>query len=132
MALTRYNYTLNRLAEQVIRLFNGMRPSAEEKLEKREVVKQIRVIASELTRARWYEMRTTNEVNHLGQLYQGVFDAVPVLKDDLTGENYIFLPVTEEDMPNGDGIQSTVPPDGHQEELGATHVSPWRPKQPGQ
>ena len=109
MVATRYNYTLNGLAEQVIRLFNNMRPTSEEKLEKREVVKQVRVIASELTRARWYEMRSTAEVHHLGQLYQGVFDAIPVLKDDNTGENYIFLPVTEEDMPNGDGIQSIVP-----------------------
>lgn len=109
MAQTKYNYTLNGLAEQVIRLFNAMRPTAEVKLEKREVVRQVRSIASELTRNRWYEMRSTGEVKHLGQLYMGQFDGVEVLKDDITKDNYCWLPAQEEDLPDGTGIQSIVP-----------------------
>lgn len=109
MAAPRTLYTLNGLSEQVIRLFNNYRPTAEVKLEKREVANQVRSIASALTRNRWYEMRSTNEVRHLGQLYMGDFKNIPVEKDDITKENYIWLPVQEEDMPNGDGIQSIVP-----------------------
>jgi hypothetical protein len=109
MAQTKYNYTLNGLAEQVIRLFEASRPTVETKLEKREVVKQVRSIASELTRKRWYEMRSTGEVKHLGQLYMGRFDGVVVEKDETTKENYCYLPAQEEDLPDGTGIQSVVP-----------------------
>ena len=109
MAQTKYNYTLNGLAEQVIRLFNAERPTAEVKLEKREVIKQVRSIASELTRKRWYEMRSTGEVKHLGQLYMGEFNGVEVEKDDVTKENFCWLPAQEEDLPDGTGIQSVVP-----------------------
>ena len=104
-----YNYTLNSLAEQVQRLFEVSRPTAENKLEKREIIKAVRIVASELTRKRWYEMKQTEQTKHLGQLFVGEFTGVIVRLDDKTSDNYIYLPAQEEDLPSGDGIQSIVP-----------------------
>ncbi|MDX1629674.1 MAG: hypothetical protein R3345_13300, partial [Fulvivirga sp.] len=103
------NYTLNSLAEQVIRLLNSNRHTAEIKLDKREVVKQVRSIASELTRKRWYEVRSQTDVKHLGQLYLAEFTGVSVEKDTSTGKNFCWLPAHEEDLPDGTGIQSVIP-----------------------
>lgn len=109
MAAPKANYTLNGLAEEVIRLFTSYRPTEELKLEKREVIANIRTIASELTRKRWYEVRQTGESKGWSQLYMGRFDGIAVEVDELTKENFIWLPVFEEDTPQGDGIQSIVP-----------------------
>lgn len=109
MAKTQYNYSLNSLAEQVIRILNAERPTQEVKLEKREVVKQVRSIASDLTRKRWYEMRSTGETTHLGELYLGEFNGVEVERDELTKENFCWLPAQQEDLPDGTGVQSVKP-----------------------
>ncbi len=105
-------YTLDALSEQVIRIFTAARPTVEVKLERREVSKAMRSIAAGLIRGRWFEMKNTKEVQHLGHIYMATFNGVEVKEDDDTGEFYIDLPAIPEDLPDDTGIQNIQPETG--------------------
>jgi hypothetical protein len=105
-------YSLDALSEQVIRIFTASRPTADVHLERREVSKAMRGVAAGLIRNRWFEMKNTKEVQHLGHIYMATFDGVEVKENDDTGEFYIDLPAIPEDLPDDTGIQNIQPETG--------------------
>lgn len=107
-------YTLNALAEQVIRIIQNHRPTQENKVDKREVARYMRGIAAELIRGRWFEMKNAGEVNQLGHIYMAEFDDVDVQEDD-KGVCYIDLPAIPESLPDETGIQNIQPATGKPE-----------------
>lgn len=102
-------YTLDALAEQVIRLMKGGRPTSDIHIDRREISRQMRAIASELIRGRWFEMKNTGEINELGHIYLATFNGVEVKEDEDTDEFYIDLPAIPENLPDGTGIQNIQP-----------------------
>jgi len=105
-------YTLDALSEQVIRIFTAARPTADVHLDRREVSNAMRTMAAGLIRGRWFEMKNTGEVNHLGHIYMATFNGIEVKEDQETEEYYIDLPAIPEDLPDNTGIQNIQPETG--------------------
>lgn len=100
-------FTLQYLAQLVIRRLSNGLPSKDTRLDEREIAESIRLKIPSVIRGEWYEGKKTDGHPH-NPLYITSYTA-SVLNDTTEKKNYIEIPYPYENLPDGRGVWMVKP-----------------------